>query len=116
MNTSLADQNRQFEANRSARAFTKWARHRLNTALGVHMPDDPALEPFQKAAVAAMTGSDSALRRASSAFLDVVKRRTILGQLTGSLTAPPGAKIAPCRALSRPLNGWRKGTRFRWLG
>lgn len=85
---TLEDLTRSMEHEARVRTFTKWIR-----AVGVGDFEgiaDRDLEAFRKAAVAAVgpNGSLEQLRH-SREFVTLVERRTVLGQLPGTLKAPP---------------------------
>jgi HK97 family phage major capsid protein len=92
--TDLSQSNKAFEA----RLFVK---HIFATAVSsrrnipiVEVLDSMHVEPLKKAAVAPMSSSNtSSLNSYGRAFADVMLRQTVLGRLSGTLSAPPNTPI-----------------------
>lgn len=102
MRYDLGDLNRLHESDMSARTFVEYARCILTAERGQQLAlleqrvGVSRAEPYRKAAVAAISGATSAAlmtQRLGSAFMGVLRRRTLLGQLAGTLPAFTGAQI-----------------------
>lgn len=111
MSTDLAQLNQRYESSLRARGFVKYiaaqaiaARNKISVVNALEQMS--GVDAITKATVAAQTSTNaSALLSESRAFVaEVVARQTVLGRLTGTLSAPPNTPIPT--ASTDPVGEW----------
>lgn len=97
----------QLTAMNEARDFVRWIKaHAIAAQTGSTLDDVLQTMPtFRKATVGALSTTTAAdLKRESRAFMEIVERRTVLGRLIGTLSAPPNTPIPT--PTTDPVGGW----------